>query len=107
MYSRRTPINRFTSVAAGAAVCLAAGGCLIVTGNTRHETGVRISDSTISQVEPGKTTEAWLLATLGEPTARTRIDCRVGSAIADANVTGPRPSPGFEHVRTIARALAW
>ncbi len=68
-------MNRFVCVAVGAAVCLAAGGCLIVTGNTRHETGVRVSDSTLSQVEPGKTTEAWLLASLGEPTARTRIDC--------------------------------
>jgi hypothetical protein len=68
-------MNRFASIAAGAAVSLAAGGCLIVTGNTHHETGVRVSDSTLSQVEPGKTTEAWLLATLGEPTARTRIEC--------------------------------
>jgi len=67
-------MNRIVSLAVAAAVCLAAGGCLIVTGNSRHETGVRVSATTISQVEPGKTTEAWVLATLGEPTSRTKVD---------------------------------
>ena len=37
---------------------------------------MRVSAATLSQVEPGKTTEAWLLATLGEPTSRTKVECK-------------------------------
>ena len=69
-------MNRIAPLAAAALCCLAAGGCLVVSGTSAHESGVRVSAATLDQIEPGKTTEAWLLATLGEPTSRTKVDCK-------------------------------
>lgn len=53
---------------------IVASGCLIVSGKTVHESGVKISDSTLRQIRIGETTEAWILAALGEPTARTEVE---------------------------------
>ncbi len=53
---------------------LAAGGCLISSANSVEESGVAISSSTLGQVEAGKTSEAWLIATLGEPSSTTIVD---------------------------------
>lgn len=47
-------------------------GC--VSGGTFSEyEGPNIGDQTLSQIEPGATTEAWILAVLGEPTERATI----------------------------------
>jgi len=51
-----------------------ASGCLITSGKTIDESGVRITSSTLDQVVPGETTESWLVATLGQPTERTEVD---------------------------------
>jgi hypothetical protein len=55
---------------------LVAGACLGLCacggGGARH-TGVRIGDETLRQFEAGVTTEGWLLAILGPPTARTPV----------------------------------
>jgi hypothetical protein len=56
-----------------AAILTAAGGCLITSGSSVTESGTRVSGATLGQIEPGVTTEAWLLATLGEPTQRTVV----------------------------------
>lgn len=53
---------------------MAASGCLIISGKTVHESGVKITDSTLRQIRIGETTEAWILATLGEPTTRTEVE---------------------------------
>ncbi|MGI9015245.1 MAG: hypothetical protein ACR2GY_13500 [Phycisphaerales bacterium] len=50
-----------------------ASGCLISSSNSSYETGRRVSQDTMSQVEIGHTSEAWLIATLGEPTTRTTV----------------------------------
>lgn len=49
-------------------------GCLIASSSSMHETGRRVSASTLSQIEPGETTESWLIAALGEPTTRMAIN---------------------------------
>ncbi len=59
-----------------AALMCFGSGCLIVTGSRMEETGVKISGATLSQVTPGETTEAWLLAALGQPTERRTVDER-------------------------------
>ncbi len=61
---------------AAAAAAATAGGCLVVSGSSTYESGVKISGPTLSQIEVGKTTEAWLIATLGEPTGRQKVEGR-------------------------------
>ena len=57
-----------------AAFAMSDTGCLVVSGRSIHESGVRISDATMQQVEIGKTTEAWIVAALGEPSSRVELD---------------------------------
>ena len=56
------------------AFAMTASGCLVVSGRSSHESGVRITDSTMRQIEVGHTTETWVVAALGEPTCRTKLD---------------------------------
>jgi len=50
-------------------------GCFIVhTDKHVRESGVPVSSQTLNQIKTGETTEAWLLATLGEPSDRTVVD---------------------------------
>jgi len=51
-------------------------GCLITQRSKTEESGTRISQATLEQVEPGRTSEKWLRAVLGEPTSRQRVDER-------------------------------
>ena len=37
-------------------------------------TGHRVPENTFDQIEPGKTTAAWVAATLGQPAEKNRID---------------------------------
>jgi hypothetical protein len=69
---RRSPSLLIRALALAA--LLPAGGCLVLSGAETVESGVRVSPSTLSQVEPGVTTEAWLLAALGEPTSRCAVE---------------------------------
>ncbi len=41
---------------------------VVVAGCSSPRTGVRIGDNTLEQFEAGVTTEAWLIAIIGEPT---------------------------------------
>jgi len=52
----------------------AASGCVASTSVYLDETGVQISEETLERIVPGKTTEAWLLATLGPPHERTVLE---------------------------------
>lgn len=56
-------------------------GCLVTSSNTTTESGIRVSEATLSQVEPGRTTEAWLIALLGEPSSRVAVKDRPGQEI--------------------------
>ena len=60
-----------------AIVLTVSSGCLVSHRKSVDEAGVQVSPATLAQVEPGHTTEAWLLATLGEPTSRRTVDDRV------------------------------
>ncbi len=48
-------------------------GC-ISSGSVSEFEGPSIGDRTLSQIEPGETTQTWVLAVLGEPTERATID---------------------------------
>jgi hypothetical protein len=54
-------------------VVILLGGCLITSSNSLEESGTRVSAITLAQIVPRETTEAWLVATLGEPTERTVV----------------------------------
>lgn len=56
-----------------ASMFFVASGCLLTTSNSVKESGVEIGESTLAQIEVGKTTEPWLLATLGEPSSRAKV----------------------------------
>lgn len=45
-------------------------GCLISGNSSTSVTGKYLSETTMEQIQPGVTTEAWVLATLGTPTSR-------------------------------------
>ena len=67
-------MNRAMFILPVAAACLlTAGGCLVVGGSSYYESGVRVSQSTLNQVQVDKTTEAWLIAALGEPSHRRKV----------------------------------
>lgn len=69
---RRLPSLMIVTLAIG--VALAQAGCLVTSGSRVEEQGVRISPATLNEIELGRTTESWLLAVLGEPTARTPVE---------------------------------
>ncbi|MCZ6836208.1 MAG: hypothetical protein O7G85_10575 [Planctomycetota bacterium] len=58
-----------------------ASGCLIVSGKSTKESGTRISNTTLGQIEPGVTTESWLIATLGEPDRRSDVEGQEGVSV--------------------------
>ncbi len=49
-------------------------GCLVGGNSTTKREGNYIAESTLQTIEPGKTTKAWILATLGEPTSKTEVE---------------------------------
>ncbi len=53
---------------------LALTGCLVMSNNEEHRSGKYVADSTFTQIEPGKTTGTWVLATLGEPSTKTKAE---------------------------------
>ena len=58
-------------------VCLALpllSGCLVGSHESESYSGTTVSAPTFDQIEPGKTTKAWVLGTLGEPSSKTDIE---------------------------------
>lgn len=70
-------IRQMACGAAIAAISLFAGGCLVGSSSSVKEEGVKITGPTLAQIEVGKTTESWLVATAGEPTSRSKVDDHV------------------------------
>ncbi len=68
MLSRITVALALTAFVAGAA------GCLVVSGKSIEERGTFVSSRTLEQIEPGVTTEAWVLAVLGEPSDERSVE---------------------------------
>ena len=58
-----------------------ASGCLIISGKSVNESGTLISSATLNQIEPGHTTEAWLIAMLGEPDRRSDVEGQEGVSV--------------------------
>jgi outer membrane protein assembly factor BamE (lipoprotein component of BamABCDE complex) len=46
-------------------------GCLIAHSSTETRHGTYVSESTFNQIEPGQTTQSWIVATLGNPTSKS------------------------------------
>jgi outer membrane protein assembly factor BamE (lipoprotein component of BamABCDE complex) len=45
-------------------------GCLVAHNSEQHVTGNFVPPNTFDRIEPGKTTAAWVKATLGEPSSK-------------------------------------
>ena len=54
--------------------CLMISGCVVCGNSSRQESGKKIRESTLKQLEPGKTTKEWTLSVLGTPTSRNALD---------------------------------
>ena len=65
-----------------------------MSGKSIDESGVRVSQTTMNQIEPGVTTESWLIATLGEPTERTVIESELPTHILRYDHVVTRKSGG-------------
>ena len=50
------------------------GGCLVSADSSQHRSGTYVSDETMRQIEPGKTSSGWVRATLGPPTKVDKLD---------------------------------
>jgi outer membrane protein assembly factor BamE (lipoprotein component of BamABCDE complex) len=70
----RVMAGRLARTFLAGAVMLTLSGCLIAGSSSQQRTGNYVADTTFSQIEPGKTTAGWVLATLGEPDKKTKVD---------------------------------
>jgi outer membrane protein assembly factor BamE (lipoprotein component of BamABCDE complex) len=55
-------------------LAVSAGGCLVTSHSDQHRSGNYVSDETLRQIEPGRTTASWVHATLGQPSKVERLD---------------------------------
>lgn len=72
--NHRIIVRQTLALALSGVFLVAVGGCLVTSSNRTEETGAKVSQVTLNQIRPGETTEAWLLATAGEPTSRRTAD---------------------------------
>jgi outer membrane protein assembly factor BamE (lipoprotein component of BamABCDE complex) len=52
---------------------LGSSGCLVGGSSSVRRQGSYVADTTLSRIEPGKTQESWVLATLGQPSEKTEL----------------------------------
>jgi outer membrane protein assembly factor BamE (lipoprotein component of BamABCDE complex) len=57
-----------------AVVVFVNSGCLVGGNSTTRREGNYVSQSTLNNIDPGKTSKAWIVATLGEPTSKTVLN---------------------------------
>ncbi len=67
-------LRHFATATIIATFALTAGGCLITGGSSMDQSGTKITSATLDRIELGTTSQAWLVATLGEPTEQTTVD---------------------------------
>lgn len=65
---------RVVSAGALIAAALPLSGCLVSGSSKETMTGTYVGPSTFSEIEPGVTTEKWVIAALGEPTSKSTLD---------------------------------
>src|SRR5215204_6127076 len=58
------------SLALASALLLGSVGCLVSSTSNQKVTGNFVAPNTFEQIEPGKTSAAWVKATLGEPSTK-------------------------------------
>jgi outer membrane protein assembly factor BamE (lipoprotein component of BamABCDE complex) len=69
-----TTMKTITPLAILLLVTWASSGCLVSSSSQSKVSGNFVPPETFDQIEPGKTTAAWVKATLGEPSARDTAD---------------------------------
>lgn len=74
-------VNRLAGAAALAATCFALGGCLIGARSSVDERGTPVDGTVLARIEPGQTTEDWVISALGAPTATTEVEDGSGTRI--------------------------
>ena len=55
-------------------MCFVTSGCVVCSETTSQESGKKLKNSTLKQLEPGKTTKEWAVSALGTPTSRNKLD---------------------------------
>ncbi|MHC5028230.1 MAG: hypothetical protein ACYTGR_15870 [Planctomycetota bacterium] len=75
--------TRVAAAFLGAAV-MGMTGCLVTVKHKTDVTGTPISNSTLSQIVVGETTESWLVAVMGPPTSST---------VVSGSMPAPEPEP--------------
>jgi outer membrane protein assembly factor BamE (lipoprotein component of BamABCDE complex) len=85
-------MKRFTFGLAIACL-LALTGCLVTSTSKTTTSGNYVPEQTFDRIEPGKTTAAWVKATLGEPSCKTRVET-ADSEIWKWNYTETRKGSG-------------
>lgn len=73
MGSSQRSLVRILALTASAASCAVLSGCLVSGSSNTSMSGKYVGPSTFSQVEPGVTSEEWVLAAFGQPTSRTSL----------------------------------
>ncbi len=68
-------------------------GCLVTSTSKTTTSGNYVPEQTFDRLQPGKTTASWVIATLGEPSARTKVDA-TRSEIWKWNYTETRKGSG-------------
>jgi hypothetical protein len=69
-------VRQIVSLILACVFLASAAGCLVTSGSSTKECGVKVSRVTLNQIQPGETTEDWLIAAAGEPSSRSRVDER-------------------------------
>ena len=60
--------------AAGLLLALLTSGCLVTSHSDQKRSGNYVSDSTLNQIEPHRTSASWVCATLGTPSSVDKPD---------------------------------
>ena len=84
-------IRRILSVVVAVAL-LSQAGCLVSNDTTRSQSGKYVSDRAWRQIDEGETSAAWVQATLGDPSERSKLDD--GTEIWKWNYTEHKSSSG-------------
>ena len=67
-------ISRNLLLTAFVVMLIGSAGCLVGSNSHIKREGTYISETTFRQIEPGKTTSSWVMATLGTPTEKSTVD---------------------------------
>ncbi len=87
-------IARTLTALAATGFLLTSAGCLVMTGSSEYETGVKVTETTLERLQKGETTEEWVRATLGEPSNVSEVEGQPNVKILRYDHTKRRSSGG-------------